>query len=104
MLGTNPLREPWTAWQLRSAVFTFGHWFEMQIEAMKEAPMPETKRKPTMMVPKFSNEDLRAMLGVAPKADMDFLRPDAEMDRQAAELQSALSRGQMDWSTFGISR
>jgi hypothetical protein len=100
MLGVNPLIEPWTAWQLRSAVYTFGSWFDMQRSATKEAPMPDTKRKPTMTVPKYSTDELRAMLGIGPSADASFLVKDVDADRKAAELNAAFNSGDIDWRTM----
>lgn len=60
--------EPWLAWQVRRAVYAFGTWFEAQREATVERPAP--KHRPAVeRVPRYSEEQLRAMLGLGPDGE-----------------------------------
>lgn len=63
LLGIDPRREPWVAWQVRRAVFTWGSWFDARRQETVERPIPQNQ-KPTMRVPKYSEGQLRAMLGL----------------------------------------
>lgn len=51
------------AWQIRRAVYSWGAWFDARRNETVERPVPERK-KPTMRVPKYSEAQLRAMLGL----------------------------------------
>jgi hypothetical protein len=65
-------RDPWLAWQVRRAAYVWGTWFDARRNETVERPVPE-KRKPTMRVPKYSEGQLRAMLGLATaSADTEF--------------------------------
>lgn len=103
MLGINPLTDSWFAWQVRSAVFRFGTWFEARQQETKEVDMPETRGKPKRLVPKYSESQLAAMLGLASADGVDLTTADPEQDRQAAELLAALHSGKpVDWTALGF--
>lgn len=99
MLGIDTRADPWLAFQVRSAVYAFGTWFEARCKETREEPMPETKRKPTRTVPKYGEGQLRGFLGLG--ADdataLALARPDPEMERKAAALQAAYQRGDAGW-------
>ena len=63
LAGIDPRADSWLAWQLRRAVWAFGSWFDRQREATVEKPAPRTQ-KPTIRVPRYSEGQLRAMLGL----------------------------------------
>jgi hypothetical protein len=81
----DPRAEAWLCWQVRRAVFAWGTWFEAQREATVEKPAPRAHRA-TVRVPKFGEDQLRAMLGL----DRDGLpgpngaAPEDDLDRIAA--------------------
>jgi hypothetical protein len=104
-LGINPQTDSWFAWQVRSAVFRFGTWFEARQQETKEVDMPEHRGKPKRLVPKYSESDLAAMLGLtgADGGARELTTPDTDKDRQAAELMAALHSGQpIDWHALGF--
>lgn len=106
MMGINPLTDSWFAYQVRDAVFRFGVWFEARQQETKEVDMPDTRSKPKRLVPRYSEDDLRAMLGLTGAnagVSRDLTAPDADKDRQAAELLAALHSGQpVDWAALGF--
>jgi hypothetical protein len=66
-LGIDSRRDPWLAWQVRRAVYTWGAWFDARRQETVERPVPRD-HKATMRVPKWSEAQLRQMLGIAPEA------------------------------------
>ena len=70
LLGLDTRAEPWLAWQVRRAVYAFGTWFEAQREATVERPAPK-HRPATERVPRYSEEQLRAMLGLGPDGEAE---------------------------------
>jgi hypothetical protein len=98
MLGIDTRADPWLAYQVRSAVYAFGTWFEARCKETREEPMPETKRKPTRTVPKYSETQLRAFLGLDGAGEFaNVLASSPDLDRKAAELQAAYQRGDAGW-------
>lgn len=87
LAGIDPGSDGWLAWQFRRAVFAFGEWFERQREATVERPAPKNQ-KPTIRVPKFSEGQLRAMIGLDGDegAPGSLIVPDPVLDEQARAL------------------
>jgi len=65
------LADPALAWDLDFAVRRFGSWFESQREATKDVPLSAADKKapPTKRVPKHTEAQLLAMLGIGDGED-----------------------------------
>ena len=86
-------------------MFRFGTWFEARQQETKEVDMPEQRGKPKRLVPKYSQGDLAAMLGLtgADASARELVTADAVKDEQAAALMAALHSGQpIDWDALGF--
>jgi hypothetical protein len=56
---------------VRRAVWVWGTWFDRQRNATDERDAPKHQR-PKVRVPRYSEAQLRAMLGLEPEADGPF--------------------------------
>lgn len=82
-------------WQVRRAVFAFGSWFEAQREATDERPAPK-HRPATIRVPRFSEAQLRAMLGLdadGPDGADGMATPPDDLDEIAAAFLAGVELG-----------
>ena len=94
LLGIDPLRDSWVAYQVRRAVHRWGTWFQAQREATREVPVPKTKETPKMRVPRYSNEQLLQMLGIGEQP------MDAATRKEVDDLAEQLLAGTVDWSEW----
>lgn len=91
LLGIDPRQDPWLAWQIRRATWTWGRWVDARLAETREVPDSRPRRRgPTRLVPKYT---YRQALGYPDPADL------AEDPEIVAEAE-ALRRGEIDFAEW----
>jgi hypothetical protein len=90
----DPIANSWLASQLLNAVYEFGTWFQARRDETVKVPAPKND-KPMMHKPKYSEDELRHMLGIPDKEPGaigykigERVYSDAEIERMAQGLMS----------------